>query len=111
MKSKTDLIVGKIDSTNRDEDTFSTREQNLRLAKMEEEIESIKQDRKQRKPFSVALFIFMGIYVIIAVLIVIGCGLELLHLSDTVIITMLTTTLANIISIFSFVAKYLYRNK
>ena len=111
MKNKTDIIVGKIDLSEPTEDTYSAREKDLRLAKMEEEIETIKQDREQRKPFSVALFVFMCVYMSVAILIVICCGLGWLKLSDKVTITMLTTTLANIIGIFSFVAKYLYYKK
>lgn len=111
MKSKTDIIVGKIDSSEPIEDSYSAREKDLRLARMEEEIESVKQDREQRKPFSVVLFVFMCVYMLVAILIVVCCGLEWLKLSDKVLITMLTTTLANIIGIFSFVAKYLYYNR
>lgn len=110
-KTNTDIIVGKLAASPSNEDVYSAREKDLRLTKMEEEIESIKQDRKQRKPFSIALFIFMCIYMFMAMLIVICCGIGWLKLPDGVIITMLTTTLANIIGIFSFVAKYLYHSK
>jgi hypothetical protein len=48
---------------------------------------------------------------LIGILIVACCGLGWMVLSDKVIITLLTSTLADVIGIFSFVAKYLYHNK
>ena len=47
----------------------------------------------------------------LALLIVFCCGFGWMVLSDMVLVTLLTTTLADVISIFGFVAKYLYYNR
>lgn len=46
-----------------------------------------------------------------ALAIVFLCGLGVLHLKESVLITLLTTTLANVIGVFNLVAKYLFHNK
>lgn len=86
-------------------------QQRADIEKLKEELESLKQDRQQRKVLSIALFIFMCVYMAVALLIVFLCGLFVMYLSDTVLVTLLTTTLADVIGIFSFVTKYLYHNK
>lgn len=86
-------------------------QQRVDIEKLKEELESLKQDRQQRKVLSIALFIFMCVYMAVALLIVFLCGLFVMHLSDTVLVTLLTTTLVDVIGIFGFVAKYLYHNK
>lgn len=53
----------------------------------------------------------MCVYMFAVLIIVSCCGLAWMQLSDNVIITLLTTTLADVIGIFGFVAKYLYQNK
>lgn len=86
-------------------------QQRVDIEKLKEELESLKQDRQQRKVLSIALFIFMCVYMAVALLIVFLCDLFVMYLSDTVLVTLLTTTLADVIGIFSFVTKYLYHNK
>lgn len=81
------------------------------IDRLKEENESLKQDREQRKIFSYVIFVFMCIYMLCAVVAVFICGLGAMHLSDAVMITLLTTTLANVIGVFNFVAKYLFRSK
>lgn len=86
-------------------------QQRVDIDRLKEELESLKQDRKQRKILSFALFGFMCVYMAVALLIVFLCGLFVMYLSDTILVTLLTTTLADVIGIFGFVAKYLYHNK
>lgn len=78
---------------------------------LEEGLNKLIQDRGQRKGLSYALFGFMCVYMFAVLIIVSCCGLAWMQLSDNVIITLLTTTLADVIGIFGFVAKYLYQNK
>lgn len=78
------------------------------IEKIDQEIEDRKQDRDQRKKFSKYIFIFMCFYMFISLVIVFFCGFSLMTLSDAVLITLLTTTLANVIGVFNFVAKYLF---
>ena len=82
--------------------------QRKEIEKLSEEIENLKQDRSQRKTFSFWIFMFMCVYMAVSIAIVVLCGLQLMLLSDAVLIAMLTTTLANVIGVFNFVAKYLF---
>ena len=86
-------------------------QQRIDIEKLREEVESLKQDRRQRKHLSYALFLFMCVYMAAALVVVFLCGFSVMYLSDTVLGILLTTTLADVIGIFSFVAKYLYHNK
>ncbi len=85
--------------------------QQKKIQRLDEEIKDLQQDREQRKYLSYCLFGFMCIYMACALLIVFSCGIGWMNLHDKVLITLLTTTLADVIGIFSFVAKYLYHNK
>lgn len=85
--------------------------QRKKIEKLHEEIQDIKQDREQRKKFSSHIFIFMCAYMAISLVIVFLCGLGVMTLDVSVLITLLTTTLANVIGVFTFVAKYLFHNK
>lgn len=82
-----------------------------KVERLDEEIKDLQQDRTQRKYLSYALFGFMCAYMLIAMIIVFCCGFKWMALSDKVLMVLLTTTLADVIGIFSFVAKYLYHNK
>lgn len=77
----------------------------------QEEIDDRKQDRNQRKKFSGHIFKFMCVYMAVALIIVFLCGLQVMVLDSSVLITLLSTTLANVIGVFTFVAKYLFHNK
>lgn len=85
--------------------------QRAQVDKMKEELEGLKQDRKQRKTFSIYLFIFTCLYMIATLIVVYLCGLGYMHLSDAILITLLTTTLAEVIGMFNFVARYLFHHK
>lgn len=85
--------------------------QQKKIQRLDEEIKDLQQDREQRKYLSYALFGFMCFYMLIALSIVFCCGFGWMTLQDKVLITLMTTTLADVIGIFSFVAKYLYHNK
>ena len=98
------------DSPN-DESAIVLELQRKKIARLDEEIKDLQQDRDQRRFLSYALFGFMCVYMLLAIIIVFCCGRGFMYLSDKVQITLLTTTLADVIGIFSFVAKYLYHNK
>lgn len=82
--------------------------QRKKIERLNEEIEDLKQDRKQRKIFSYCIFGFMCLYMASSIVIVFLCGLGIMNLDVSVLITLLTTTLANVIGVFNFVAKYLF---
>lgn len=77
----------------------------------DEKIKDLQQDREQRKILSYALFGFMCLYMVAALVVVFLCGFLIMYLSDTILGILLTTTLADVIGIFSFVVKYLYHSK
>ena len=81
------------------------------MDRQREEIEGLKQDREQRKIFSYVIFGFMCIYMLISLALVFLDGYGIIFLSDKVLITLLTTSLANVIGIFNFVAKDLFHPK
>lgn len=85
--------------------------QKKKIEQLDEEIKNIQQDRAQRRILSYALFSFMCAYMLLAMVAVFLCGFCVMYLSDTVLLTLLTTTLADVFGIFRFVAKYLYHSK
>lgn len=94
-----------------EDDVTTLTEEDLKNERQKEELESFRQDREQRKTFSYCIFGFMSIYMIIVLIIVFLTGFNVLILSDTVLVTLLSTTLANVIGVFTFVAKYLFHFK
>lgn len=96
------------DNSIADEEHTANNREELEIARLQEELVGLKQDREQRKIFSYSLFGFMCLYMAASLAITILSGCFALHLSDTVLITLLTTTLADVIGVFAFVAKYLF---
>lgn len=85
--------------------------QRTKLKKANEEIEGLKQDREQRKTFSRWIFIFTCAYMVVTLAIVCLCAFSVMRLSDTILVTLLTTTLTEVLGMFAFVAKYLFHHK
>jgi hypothetical protein len=74
-----------------------------------EQLESNRQDRKERKKYAIYIFYFLCFFLSITLAIVILTALDLFVLSDAILITLLTTTSADIIGIFIIVVKYLFK--
>jgi len=76
-----------------------------------EYLENLVQDRKERKEFANKLYWFLLVFITCVMILVFVSGNKCLEfeLSDTVLITLLTTTTANIIGIFIFVVRYLFQ--
>jgi hypothetical protein len=71
-----------------------------------------KQDREERKRFSDNIFKLLSIFLGITIVIVMLAGFHRyidFELSDTILIALLTTTTANVIGIFLFVVKYIFK--
>jgi len=88
------------------------------LRHKELELTNFDQDIKLRKRFAVALFcvLLFWIFVIIYIVLCSGAGRMVFagtkfYLSDTVIITLITSTTANIVGFFLVVTNYLFRDK
>lgn len=97
-----------------EEMTYDDIEKGIKLIELEykrEELESRKQDRKQRGQFSIWIFGFMGIYMMLALVILGLSGSDVFDISDTVLVSLLTTTTADVIGIFIIVAKYLFHKQ
>ena len=80
---------------------------------LEGENKSDTQDRGQRKKFAVAVFAFVAVYMAAVLTVVFLQGFcDGFNLSDSVIITLLGTTTANVIAVLVIVVTYLFnRNK
>jgi hypothetical protein len=74
-------------------------------------VEKFLSENTLRQTLTHRIFKFTCIWLAIVLLIVISCGLGLLKLSDTVIITLITTTTANVIGFFVLVIRYLFNPK
>ncbi len=66
-----------------------------------EELESAKQDREERKKFADKIFVLLLSFLSASLLIVFLSGIKCLILSDTILVTLLTTTTVNVIGILS----------
>jgi type IV secretory pathway component VirB8 len=75
------------------------------------------QDREERKKYAFCTFILVCSYLLVVLVITIFSGIKinnssnLLNISDTVLITLQGTALAQIIGLFAFVMKYLFNTK
>ena len=76
-----------------------------------EELEGHKQDRRERKKFADQIYWMLVAFLVAVMVIVSLCAVECLkfNLSDSVIITLLSTMSANMIGIFMVVARYLFK--
>lgn len=82
----------------------------VNLEHQREVLEGKKQDRRQRGVFSIWIFGFVCVYIIAVLTIVILCGADVLCLDTTLLVTLLSSTTANVIGIFIIVAKYLFHS-
>lgn len=85
--------------------------QRKQIERLDEEIKDLKQDRGQRKKFSILIFCFVCVYMLVSVAIVFCCGFGWMNLDAAILIALLTTTLANVIGVFNFVVKYLFHKQ
>ena len=107
MKDLNDIDLDTIFSSSLSSESSSTlTTDDVELELKKEELESRRQDRRQRGRFSVWIFGFMGIYMLFILGILILAGCNVLIINDTVLISLLTTTTADVIGIFIIVAKY-----
>lgn len=90
---------------------FERQDKTLDLQLKREQLQSQEQDRKQRGQFAKKIFWVVVIYIFAVIVIVILNGANVLRTSDSVNITLLGTTTANVISLFVIVAKYLFHAK
>ena len=89
------------------------REKRLKNDAQEEANRGDTQDRDQRKEFAERVFHFAAIYMAFVGLILFLSGTidNGFHLSDSVLVTLLRTTTANVIGILAIVVTYLFSRK
>ena len=93
------------------EEDYSSKREAIEIAQLQEELDSKRQDRIQRKEYANKIFNLLRIY-LLAVFVILCCnGFNFFSLKDPVLIAIVTTTTANVIGIFYFVAKYLFHTK
>ena len=83
----------------------------LELDIRKEELVGQQQDRAERKKFANKIFALLVVFLFVTLGIVVSSGIKNLcfELSDTIMITLLATTAADIIGIFIFVVRYLFK--
>src|SRR5689334_18445526 len=96
-------------------DPYSSQElQNNELRRLGEELKDLRQDRDERKSYASKLYWLVLIWLSIILLIVILQGLKLpgtdftFQLDDIVLVTLITTTTANVAAFFLVVVRYLF---
>jgi magnesium-transporting ATPase (P-type) len=83
-------------------------EDSLTAKRLEQDIKDREQDRDQRKEFSIKIFWFLVVYIVVVFAYMFFSGFGLMDNDTSVLITLLTTTTANVIGIFILVVKYLF---
>jgi hypothetical protein len=69
------------------------------------------QDSFERKVYAYRVFTLICFWLLAVIIIMVADGKGDLHYSDTVIITLLTTTTANVIGLFAIVNNYLFKTR
>lgn len=85
----------------------------LEVELRKEDVRGKRQDREQRKDFAYHIFKFICAYMAVTMLLVFlsGCNCACFSLEGSVLITLLSTTTANVFGLFVIVAKYLFHTK
>lgn len=90
--------------------SIEVKKQTEEYNRLKEEVESIKQDREERKVYASKTFDFLCVYMAFVgiLLLMSGSTTASFQLSDSVLIVILGTTTTNVLGIFYFVANYLF---
>ncbi len=85
----------------------------LEVESRKEDLRGKRQDREQRKDFAYHIFNFICAYMSVTMLLVFlsGCKSACFSLEGSVLVTLLSTTTANVFGLFVIVAKYLFHTK
>jgi hypothetical protein len=72
------------------------------------QLKRLLDDNKARKIFSVIIFAITVLWMFLVLIIVVQCSRKVFHLSDGVLIALITTTTANVFGFFYVVVNYLF---
>jgi hypothetical protein len=81
--------------------------ENIRSQRLQNDI--VEQDKNERKDYANVLFTLTTIWLFLVLGIFVSVGRGVLVYSDSVIITLLTTTTANVLGLVIIVANYLFK--
>jgi len=76
-----------------------------------ENLKSLQNDNRQRLSYAKLTFILTCVWISTSMTIVVCEGANILSLSEAVLITLISTTTANVFGFFFLVIKYLFRTK
>lgn len=80
----------------------------LDTTKQQAIIYNYRQNTAERKKYADLIFQFTCGWCIIVVVIIFGCGRDVLHLSDLILTTLIGSTTLNVFGFFLLVTKYLF---
>lgn len=106
---------GKVRLTDVEEELLKTQQienkkADVELKLKELELRSKELDINLRKDFSFKIFSFLCSYMVVVFVLVYFSGFKsFFEMSDAILITLLTTTMANVIGIFLLVVKYIFK--
>lgn len=83
-------------------------QKSLELELKNEELTDKRQNREERKKYAKWIFWLLVAYVVVVMVLLYFCGFHLTTLSESVLVTLLSTTTVNMIGIFIVVTKYLF---
>ena len=72
------------------------------------ELQDANQDRKERKRYALLSYILAAVWLVAIVTVVVLQGVGLFHLSDSVLITFISTNTASVIGVLVVVVRYLF---
>jgi hypothetical protein len=85
--------------------------QALELQLLKAQIRKFEDDNEGRREFSRSIFAVTVVWMFLVLMIIIQCANGKWHLSDSVLIALITTTTANVIGMFIIVANYLFNRE
>lgn len=97
-----------VSQANRELKDFNDQEKQQAIARLKLENEDYKADIEKRREFAGKIFLLTYIWLGLVLMIVIACGTKWIVLSDTVLVTLLTTTTVNVIASFKGVTEYIF---
>ncbi|WP_129714070.1 hypothetical protein [Pedobacter sp. SYP-B3415] len=83
----------------------------INLKKLDLKNKSFEQDMKMRKVFAICVFVFIVMWSATVLVILFLSGFEYLRFDTTTLVTLLSTTTANVLALMVIVTRYLFFKK
>ena len=108
-----DTALEKTPWEDEEKESFERDRQRLELSHLQEQVESAKQDREERKGYAKKLYWLIAVWLASVLLLLIAHGLTSIafFLSDSVILAIVGGTTLNVLGLFAIVTKYLFPAK